>query len=227
MAKTEAEQAESSGTWREILLAFVLGLATLGVSFCTFQSGLASGESLNYYVASQTTFGASLSSVVTAVQFATTESFGLMLADSHRKMAEEGINPVENRRVADKLEKRYVDERIVKAARKVATMDELEVPEYEEEITQDSDDLTTDGAKQLEKARYLSDKGDRFEMASLYFTLVMFFGGMGAVFRKAKVQNAMIVLSVVLLVVSTVRMATLMSEKMPSFDHIKIDLMSE
>jgi len=50
---------------------------------------------------------------------------------------------------------------------------------------------------------------------------------MGAVFRKAKVQNARIVLSVVLLIVSTVRMATLMSEKMPSFDHIKIDLMSE
>ncbi len=218
MAEREATVREDKGDGspvREIVIAFILGCGTIGASYGSYLSGQCSGSSETYYTASQISLSAALTGSVNAMELFTTEAVGLMIADSHRMMANEGVNPEANRKVADRLESKYLDERLVKGTRGAKKFEDVNTDAYEAEATEEADELTVQGEKQIARAQYFSDKGDRFQMASLGFTMVLFFGGMAPVFKRPALQNAMIVVSLALLVTAAVRLGMLIAEHPP------------
>lgn len=214
MSETTSEPAEPSSR-REITMALLLGLATLGASWSTFEGGKCGGDAQNAYTVAQTAYSAALTSSITGIQYTLADGFGMMLVDSHRMMAQEGSEPEAHRKVAQRLERKYVDENMAKALRDVDDIADADTSAYEADLAKEAEELAARGDTVLQQARYFNEKGDRFEMVALSFTLVLFFGGMAPVFRRPGVQKAMIGLSAVLLVAATVRLFLLMAEKAP------------
>jgi hypothetical protein len=211
----DENRGEGSSSAREVLMAIILGLGTVGASYASYQSGQCSGDSQNYYTASQISLSAALTGSVNAMELFTTEAVGLMIADSHRMMAEEGVSPAQNRKVADRLEQKYLDKRLVKGTRGAKRFDEVDTDAYETEAIEEADQLTKQGEKQITKAKYFNEKGDRFQMVSLFYTLVLFFGGLAPVFKRPAIQSAMTSISILLLAAATVRLWILVVEKVP------------
>jgi hypothetical protein len=185
----------------QLVAAILLGLAATLTAFSAYNASLKDGEALQGYTASNRTLNDANSffaqgnqtfaldqqlfvSYVTAVQDPDGAPLAEYLKGLMRKELVAGIEWWEP-----------------EANTAPTPFDDVEGNPYTVADFEEANALEDQAAEEFDAAVEDDDTGDRFELATVFFALTLFFGGVATLFARRRITSALLVIGLVTLVV--------------------------
>jgi hypothetical protein len=204
----------------EIVIAVVLGLSTVGAAYAAYQASLYGGSALDAYSLVLVKTNDTNAAHLKADQALTMD----MLSYNQYKALTLAIAQAKNEKDQDTaygIAQVFKDENLSGTFAKAVTWsDEKDLKEkvyvspltyqpYLDELEEPSRKLAAERDRALSTARQLNDTGDQFTLMTVLFTIVLFFTGIAAVFKRDPVKITLLVVATLLLVVTAGRLFTL------------------
>ncbi|MBX7132803.1 MAG: hypothetical protein K1X67_09025 [Fimbriimonadaceae bacterium] len=218
--RSDAARLDHRSYVLEVLLAIVLGLSTVGAAYAAYQASRYDGNALAAYSESLAKTNDTNAAELRAAQRLTMDMLGfnqfkaLQLATAQAKtpadqqtvyaisvvFQEESFSGTFAKAVQwseDEYEKK---KQVVSPADYEPYVKELEAPALA---------IRKERESALDDARSFGDLGDQFTLMTVLFTIVLFFTGIAAVFKRDPVKITLLVAASVLLVATAARLFTL------------------
>lgn len=213
------KQLEKRETILEVVTAVVLGIATMGAAFAAYQSSLYNGSSLDHYSMSLVKSSSANAQTLEAAQNFTYDMITWLEWKSRQVSAAkgEGNQAKVDNEVAQTIERDFMEDRMKSAiawaknesAKNGQLVHPTDSEEYALALMAEAFDTEIEQEAEIEKARKDSSTGDKFTLSTVLFTIVLFFTGIAAVFKRLGLKTVMISIAVVFLLVSLVHILSL------------------
>lgn len=197
-AAAEAAAPEREGmNWVEMVAAFLLGIAGVLTAYSAFNAALSDGDALKGYTqSSRTTADAN----GFYNDYAATYNADQSLFLQYQLLVERG--EVDTAGV--------IRANLFSAALETATLaweqpdndraTPLDTDEYVVEAFETAEALTAEADAQFDEAFAVDEKGDKFELASVFLAVALFFAGIASLFKVRSLQIVLLIAATALIV---------------------------
>ncbi|MEO6577138.1 MAG: hypothetical protein ABIP89_25040 [Polyangiaceae bacterium] len=205
------EAAERAAKRHEIASALLLSIAVTFSALCAYEATRWSGEqsiTLAQAAALRTESAKALTTGSREITYDTTLFVQLGMAYSQDNIL--AFELLQDRLARPEFA-RYLDEWIALRPLKnpSAPRTPFELPDYANQSVEHATELGTEAEKLFVKAKVANKVGDDFVLATVFFSCVLFFGGIATKFESRRVTLAMLVTGTAWLLIAVVRMFTL------------------
>jgi len=198
IAPETAPDDGSRMNWIELCAAILLGIAGVLTAYAAYNGSLADGDALKGYTQSSRTT-ADANGFYT--DYAQTYNADQALFLQYQLLVEKGDQDTADV-VKDNL---FSDALTVATEAWLATPEgegaatPLDTDEYVIESLQSADELTQQADDEFNAAQKVDDDGDNFDLATVFLAVSLFFAGIAALFKVRKIQIAMLIGALLLL----------------------------
>ena len=191
--------AQSDRGWVELVAACLLGIAGILTAFTAYQSAIQGGDELKGFTDSQQSTAdanffyskgnqAQANDASTFLQYQIKVQEG---ADETASVIRENLFSEELLLATDAFDALPAGD---------GTASPIDLEEYVVQDFADAEELQTQAEGQFAGALTAGEKGDKFDLSSVFFAVSLFFAGIAALFRQHRVQVVMLFGSVALIV---------------------------
>jgi len=209
VAPSEA-RAERRGYVIELVTALVIGAATVGAAWATYQESLYSGQSLDRYNEAIAKLEDSNTKNLEALQGYSFDMITWMEWQNHTIAADKSTGPAAKveKEIADTIFADFMEERMRDALawaeeesqKQKKVVHPTDSDEYAMSLFGDTFQVREESDQAIEAARKASEVGDQYTLITVFFTIVLFFAGIATVFKRDPIKVAMLIMAVVILV---------------------------
>lgn len=209
-------RSERRGYMIELVTALVIGAATVGAAWATYQESLYGGQSLDSYNAGIAKLADSNTKNLEAAQGYTFDMITWMEWQSRTIAAEKlrGDAAKTEQEIADAILTDFMEERMKNALVWAEEQSEkqkrfvhpTDSDEYAVSLFGDAFTAKDESDKAIDAARQANETGDHYTLVTVFFTIVLFFAGIATVFKREPIKTAMLAMAIVLLVGTGVRL---------------------
>lgn len=211
-----AARAERRSYVIELVTALVIGAATVGAAWATYQESLYSGQSLDQYNEGIAKLADSNTKNLEAAQGFTFDMITWM-EWQNRTIAAEKLGGTEGRveqEVADAILADFMEERMQTALvwaeeetkKQKKVVHPTDSDEYAVSLFGDTFQAREESEQAIAEARKASELGDQYTLATVFFTIVLFFAGIATVFKRDPIKLAMLIMAAILLIGTGIRL---------------------
>lgn len=214
--KESSAPSDRKGYVIELLTALIIGAATVGAAWATYQESLYSGESLDRYNVGIAKLNDANTLNLEANNGFTFDMITWMEWESRTIAAESlrGDAAKVEREIADAISQDFMEERMKDALSwaKEETKNQktlvhpTDSDTYAMALFGDTFQAREESDQAIDSARKASATGDQYTLITVFFTIVLFFAGIATVFKRDPIKLAMLVMAVLLLVGTGIRM---------------------
>lgn len=198
-ASTPDLAADNDRGWVELVAAFLLGIAGILTAFTAYQSAIQGGDELKGFTDSQQStadanFFYSKGNQTQANDAGTFLQYQIKVQEG----ADETASVIRENLFSEELQVATTAFDALPAEDTTASPIDLE--DYVVTDFADAEELQAQAETQFAGALNAGEKGDKFDLSSVFFAVSLFFAGIAALFRQNRVQVVMLVGSVGLIV---------------------------